>query len=109
MRKMSWKAVITITVIVSLAMTGIRMLASDWQFEESDTRVTAKNTLQKKIDSVNAYTVYVGLARSGASGADACWRVWRIYTQDTVVSIQFYDGDATYHAVWDQRLTATYK
>jgi hypothetical protein len=97
-------------LVAILAVSAIFAGAQSWKLE-SDAPMDSTNTIQTIIDVVDAFTTYVGKAKNGSSRALACWQVFRIYNQDggTVTVIQFYDGDAGYRGVWDQRATATYR
>ena len=95
-------------IVAVLAVSATFAIAQSWKYE-TDGKMDATNTIQTLIDVVSATITYVGKAQASASRTTACWQVMRVYTQDTITCIQFYNGDAGYRGVWDQRASATYK
>jgi ABC-type polysaccharide transport system permease subunit len=100
-----------ILLIVSLAfVTNIgRAVATDFKYDEGMPN-SVQNTLQKLVQVVGLYT-YTGYARSGESGANAVWQVSRYYNAGTgaVCSTMYYNGDASFNAIWNDRQSATYR
>lgn len=71
---------------------------------------TKKAERTKKIDIYSDTTTYVGEAKIGAgsSGASAIWKIKRIFTNGTVTTVAYADGNTRYDNIWDNRTTITY-
>lgn len=53
-------------------------------------------------------TVYIGIARVAASGAQAVWQIRKIVTIGAETRFYFADGDDRYNNVWDNRASLSY-
>lgn len=107
-KQMGWLMVILIAVVVAFGLNVVK--AADWKYDDAAPD-SARNTLQKIVHAASVYYTYTGWARSGASGADACWRVLRMYSQadGVTTSYMYYEGDAQFNAIWNARAAGTYK
>ena len=71
--------------------------------------VTSVDTLYTiRIDTVSPTLTYIGEASAGASNADAIWRIRKLDTTGTVLSVFWADGDLKFDNVWNNRASLTY-
>lgn len=61
-----------------------------------------------RIDTVSSTLTYIGEASVGANNSDAIWRIRKLETVGTVLSVQWADGDFQFDNVWDNRASLTY-
>jgi hypothetical protein len=109
MKKMSNLMMVLMIVIVAFFANVIVSTATDYKYDEG-APLSVRNTLQKLVVVTGLYT-YTGYARSGESGASAVWQIYRYYNAGTgaVCSTMYYNGDASFNAIWNDRASATYR
>lgn len=59
-------------------------------------------------DEVSSTLAYYGEAATGTSGATALWRIRRITTAGTVVTVEWADGDGQFNNIWNNRAALSY-
>ena len=62
----------------------------------------------KYIDSPNANTTYIGVAKTGTLTSGALWRIKKILTSGYVTTILWADGNTFFDNVWDNRASLSY-
>ena len=70
--------------------------------------LTTSNIYTLRLDEADSSTVYVGEAITGSATSGAVWRIKRILTSGTVLSILFADGNTNFDNVWDNRGSLSY-
>ena len=60
------------------------------------------------VDDVSATVTYVGEAVVGAAEADPVWRIKKLLTSGTVLSILYPNGSANYEFIWANRASLSY-
>ena len=61
-----------------------------------------------KVDEVSATLLYVGEAAQGADPSAPVWRVRKLSTTGTVLSVQWADGNQHFDNVWSSRAALNY-
>ena len=62
----------------------------------------------RKVDTVSASLIYVGLAAPGAAASSAVWQIKKISITGAVLEISWADGNAEYANVWNDRAGLSY-
>lgn len=65
-------------------------------------------TYSIRVDDASSTVTYVGEAQTGSSESGAVWRIKRLTTAGTVLSIEWADGNMQFDNVWSDRTTLTY-
>lgn len=61
-----------------------------------------------KLDTVSSNLLYVGEAALNSSASAAVWRIRKIETSGTVLSVLWADGNQAFDNVWDNRASLSY-
>jgi len=61
-----------------------------------------------ELDDASASVTYVGEAPFGAIATDSNWRIFRLSTVGTVLSLTWADGDDNFDNVWANRTSLSY-
>ena len=61
-----------------------------------------------RIDTASSTVIYIGEATFGADENAAVWRIRKLPTVGTVLSIQWADGNQKFDNVWANRASLTY-
>lgn len=65
-------------------------------------------TFAVRLDQVDSTTTYVGEAPIGSLDTEPRWRVRKLLTSGSVLSILWADGNQQFDNVWDNRASLTY-
>lgn len=65
-----------------------------------------RNTL--RLDEVSDTVMYIGEAAFGQNESNPVWRIKKVITVGTVLSVLWADGDDRFDNIWADRLTLTY-
>lgn len=95
-----------LAVLLAVAITV--KAAIDWKLDPNESNYTG-NTVQMLVDVASDTVTYIGRAKSGTATSAAAWQIYRKSVSGAITSLQCYEGDASYNAVWDARASATYK
>lgn len=108
-KKMSGLMFVFLTVLLAFTVQIAVSTATDFKYDES-APLSVRNTLQKLVVVTGLYT-YTGYARAGESGVNAVWQIFRYYNAGAgaVCSTMYYNGDASFNAIWNDRASATYR
>jgi len=66
------------------------------------------NNYSVKLDEVSSTLLYVGEAAIGADPAAAVWRIRKLDTSATVLSVLWADGNQLFDNVWNSRSSLSY-
>lgn len=61
-----------------------------------------------KLDTVSSTLLYVGEAALNSAANAPVWRIRKIETIGTVMSVLWADGDQAFNNVWDNRASLSY-
>ena len=61
-----------------------------------------------RLDDYSATVSYVGYAAVGVTGSEAFWKIKRMTTSGTVLTIEWADGNEEYDNIWNNRVALTY-
>jgi hypothetical protein len=65
-------------------------------------------TYSIRVDDASSTVTYVGEAQTGSSELSAVWRIKKLTTTGTVLSIEWADGNQQFDNVWTNRATLSY-
>lgn len=65
-------------------------------------------TYTTRVDDASPTVTYVGEASVGSSESSAVWRIKRLTTSGTVLSIQWANGNRQFENIWNDRSTLNY-
>jgi hypothetical protein len=65
-------------------------------------------TFSVRLDEVSGTLLYVGEAALGASPASPVWRIRKLVTSGTVLSVLWANGDQSFNNIWDNRASLSY-
>jgi len=65
-------------------------------------------TYSIRVDDASSTVTYVGEAQTGSSESSAVWRIKRLTTSGSVLSIEWADGNMQFDNVWSDRTTLSY-
>jgi len=69
---------------------------------------TASPGLALEYDVASATETYIGEAEAGSATSGALWRVRKMTTTGSDISIKWADGDTLFNNIWDNRASLTY-
>jgi hypothetical protein len=67
-----------------------------------------EEVLDIEVDEASPTVTYVGQATPGTAKSAALWRIKRITTSGSQVSIDWANGSAAFENVWNNRVALTY-
>ncbi len=71
-------------------------------------QVTSPVALQTRYSEASSTVAYVGHAEAGALPSAASWRIRRVTTSGSDVTIEYADGNTSFDNVWNSRTSLTY-
>lgn len=103
------KAMLFIGLLTAAVLMAVNFAAAqNWKYNENES-ISPATTAQTLVDEVSDTLTYIGRAKAGALTSAPVWQIMRLYINGTITAIQFYNGDASYNAIWDDRADATYE
>lgn len=70
--------------------------------------ITVDGLFLKEIDEASGTALYIGEARPNSSKASAVWRIRRVATAGSAVTIAWADGNTYFDNIWNNRVSKTY-
>ena len=70
--------------------------------------LTVSGMFTTLVDEASATATYIGEARPNSSNASSVWRIKRIATAGSAITIAWADGDIYFDNIWNNRVSKTY-
>lgn len=77
-------------------------------YEVATTTTSTNGGLALQYDVASATDTYIGEAEAGSAASGSVWRIRKMVTTGSDISITWADGDTLFNNVWDDRAALSY-